>query len=223
MGLSSSKTKTSTKPVYSAQLEGAANNVTGAYNAQAPKITNITDSMAELVPGIVKQYTMGDPNVNAAKGYNADVLSGKYLNGSPQLDALVNQTNNDVRNGLSASLGTRGLTGGSAFGDIITRGLAQNETGLRYTDYNNQMTRMDNAAAQAPGLAAAGYLPLTAIQSILQSQMTPIQAASGAGSAVGGLLGQYTNSTQTLTPSLGMLIAQIAGNAASAWGSGGFK
>lgn len=221
MGLSSSKTTSTNKPVYSAQLEGAAGNINNAYTAQAPKITGITDQLSGLVPDLVKRYQAGDPSINAAQNYNTDILSGKYLEaGNPYLQSQIDQTNAGVRNGLSASLGTRGLTGGSAFGDIITRNLAQNESNLRYADYNNERTRMGQAASQAPSLSAASYLPLSAIQDILQAQQAPVQAASGAGAGVGGLLGQYATTTQKSSPSLGMLIANLAGKAASAYAGG---
>ncbi|MGJ3625952.1 hypothetical protein AB5I41_01445 [Sphingomonas sp. MMS24-JH45] len=49
----------------------------------------------------------------------------------------------------------------------------------------------------------------------------PIQAAAGAGSAIGGLLGQYGTTTTKSSPSLGAIIAQLAGNAASAYAMGG--
>ncbi|MGV0964195.1 MAG: hypothetical protein ACOYBT_09925 [Polynucleobacter sp.] len=221
MGLSSSKSTSTTKPVYSAQIEGAANNVNAAYGAQSPKISAITDALGGLAPNLVGRFTNGDSGVNAAKSYDTDVLSGKYLHGSPELDAIVSQTNDSTRNGLAASLGTRGLTGGSAFGDIITRALAQNETGLRYQDYGAERSRMDAASGRAPGLAAAGYLPIQSLLEIAQAQQLPVQAAAGAGSSIGGLLGQYGTTTQKTSPSLGAIIAQLAGNAAQAYAMGG--
>lgn len=222
MGLSSSKTKTTSKPVYSAQVEGAAANVNNAYTQQAGKITGVTDQLATLVPGLINQYNAGgDANTIAASKYNNDVLSGKYLDaGNPYLEQQVATTNANTRNGLAASLGTRGLTGGSAFADIITRGLAENESGLRYTDYNNERQRMGQAASLAPGLSASSQLPIQSLLAIAQAQQMPVQAAAGAGGAIGGLLGQYTNTTQKSSPSLGAIIAQIAGNAAQAYAGG---
>ena len=217
MGLSSSKQKSTNKPVYDSQITGAANNISATNAAQQPKITGITDQLGGLVPSLIDTYQNGDSNVNAAKGYNADVLSGKYLNSNPYLQSVIDASNADVRNGVTASLGTRGLTGGSAMADIVSRNLANNEDQLRYTDYNNQLGRMDTAAGQAPGLAAAGYLPISAIESIAQDQQLPVQTATGAGAGIGGLLGQYQNQTTKSSPSLGMLLASIAGNAASAW------
>lgn len=216
-----SKSKTSTKPVYSAQVEGAASNISDAYNAAQPGIASTANSLASAVPGLMAQYQAGDPGVKSAQAYNTDVTSGKYLSaGNPYLQAQIDQTNDGVRNGLAASLGTRGLTGGSAFGDIITSNLAKNENNLRFQDYTAERNRMDQAASAAGGISAGQYAPLGVIQGILESQQAPVRAAAGAGSAVGGLLGQYTNGTTTQSGSIGQLIAQMAGNAASAYAGG---
>ena len=209
MGVSSKSSKSSTKPVYAPQIENSAATVTNAYNAAAPGISATTNALSGLVPDLVKQYQQGSPNVQAAQSYNTDVLNGKYLDaGNPYLQAQIDATGSDVRNGLTASLGTRGLTGGSAFGDIITRNLANNATNLRYTDYSNERGRMDTAAGQAAGISAAQYQPISAIQSILQSQLTPLQAAQTQAAGIGGLLGQYTNQKQTYNPSLMDSISQ---------------
>lgn len=218
MGLSSSKKTQTTKPIYSAQVEGAANNVTNSYNAQAPKITGISDSLGGLVPGLVEQYTKGDPNLNAAKGYNLDVLNGKYLSGNPHLDSIVEQTGNDVRNQSSAALGTRGLTGGSSFADIISRNVADASGKLRYNDYNTERSRMDSAVGAAAGLTGASQIPLASILQILEAQKAPVQTAAGAGGAVGGLLGQYTNTQQKSSPSLMESIGQALNIAKAAGG-----
>lgn len=221
MGLSSSKSSSKTVPVYSSQIEGAANNVNAAYSAQSPKISAITDQLGGLVPGLVERYTQGDPNVNAASGYNADVLSGKYLDaGNPYLQQQIDNTGNDVRNGLAASLGTRGLTGGSAFSDIISRNLANNSATLRFNDYNTERSRMDQAASQAGGIAAAKFLPISAISDIAGAQQMPLQAAAGNAASIGGLVGQYTNQTTKSSPSLASIIANMAANAAKAYAGG---
>jgi len=216
-----SKSKSSVKPVYGAQIEGAAGNISNAYAQAQPGITATANSLGSAVPGLMEQYNNGNPGVKSAMQYNQDVTSGKYLDaGNPYLQGQIDQTNAGVRNGLSASLGTRGLTGGSAFGDIITSNLAKNENNLRYTDYNNERNRMDGAASAAAGISAGQYQPLSIIQSILESQQAPVRAATGAGAGIGGLLGSYTNTKQTSSPSIAQLLAQAAGNAASAYAGG---
>lgn len=225
MGLSGSKQTSKTTPVYSAQIEGAANNVNNAYSTQAPKISAVTDALGGLVPGLIDKYTNGDTGVNAAKAYDADVLGGKYLSaGNPFLDSIVNKTANTARNEAAGALGTRGLTGGSAFADIISRSVADASNTLRYNDYNTERGRMDAASGRAGSLAAAEQLPIATLLEIAQAQQLPVQTAAGAGSSIGGLLGQYTNNVQkTSGPSLGALIAQLGGSALSAWAGGGFK
>jgi hypothetical protein len=219
-----SKSRSKTTPVYGQQIEGAANTVSATYGNQLPKVTGITDQLGAQVPGLVDRYVTGDPNVKAAQGYNADVLSGRYLDaGNPQMQRMVDMTNDSVRNGVSASLGTRGLSGGSSHSDLVARALADNETKLRYGDYSSERSRMDQAASQAPALASAQYQPLSIIEAIAQAQLMPAQGASGLSSSIGGLLGQYSNTKQTSSPSIAALIAQAAGNAASGWAQGGFK
>lgn len=194
MGLSSSKSKSSTKPIYAPQIEGAASTVSNAYNQQAPYIDKATQAINTLIPSLTDAAQKGIGVNNAASGYNTDVLNGKYLDaGNPYLQDIINQSNNDTRNQLEASLGSRGLTGTSNYADIISKNLANNEANLRYTNYANERNAMATAAGQAAGNAATSLGSLTGAA---QAQTLPISAASGYGSTIGGLLGSYTNQTQ---------------------------
>lgn len=198
-----SKSKSSTKPIYSQQLEGAANLVNSTAASAIPKMTAVTDSMGQFAPGLAEQFRVGDPGVNAARTYNTDVLSGRYLNaGNPWLDQMVSMTGNHTRNGVQAALGTRGLTGGSDYAGIIAKALADNEIGLRYGNYNTERGRMDTAAGMAPALSAAQYQPLQAMSDIARVQGMPMQAANDVGSTISNVLGRYTNTVQTQSPGL---------------------
>jgi hypothetical protein len=194
MGLSGSKKKTTTTPVYDKQLTGAANTVSKAYNQQAPYIGKATQAINSLIPSLTDSARQGIGVSNAAAQYNTDVLDGRYLGeDNPYLQQMIDQTGNDVRNQYEASLGTRGLTGGSSYADIISRNLANNATNLRYNDYDLERGRMAAAAGQAPGMASSS---LGNLAGAAQAQTLPISAASGYGSTIGGLLGSYTNSTE---------------------------
>ena len=207
---SSKKTQT-TKPIYSSQIEGAANTAQNAYNQNAGALQNIGSQFQGIIPDLISKYQAGDPTVGAANSYTQDVLSGKYLNSNPELENIIAQSNSDTRNGLESSLGTRGLTGGSAYADIISRNLAANDSNLRYTDYNNQLSRMDQAAANAAGISAAQYQPLAAAEAAAQGATLPITAAGQNAATIGGLLGQYTNTTQKSNPGLFGSIGQGLG------------
>lgn len=210
------KSKSSTKPIYSKEVEGAAGDITSAYRAAQPGLQAGADKFGGIVSSVLDRYNAGDPNITAARGYNADVLGGKYLDaGNPYLQDMIDQTGNDVRNGIAASLGTRGLTGGSDYAGIISRELAKNSAGLRYNDYGAERDRMGQAVSQVPGLIAAENGILDPAFQAYDAQQAPLRAAIGAGSGVGGLLGQYTKTKQK--GSLGAALLQAAGNAAAAY------
>lgn len=217
MGLSSSKTKT--KPIYSAQIEGAANKVSGAYDQQAPKLTAITDSIASLAPTLADTFRNGDPNLNAAKSYDRGLLEGSWDGGGPLLQNIIDSSLNDSRNQTTAALGLRGLTAGSTAADIVSRNAATIGDNLRYTDLNNYRSRQEAAAGRAGMLASAGYLPLQALLDTAQAQSLPLQAANAMGSGIGGLLGQYTQTKQS--GNIGQLLAGLAGSALGAFAGGG--
>lgn len=214
------KSKSKTRPIYSKEVEGAAGNITSAYNQAAPGLQAGADKFGGIMDSVLAKYQQGDPNITAARGYNADVLGGKYLDaGNPYLQQMIDQTGNDVSNGVTASLGTRGLTGGSAHSGIVGRELAKNSTALRYGDYSAERDRMGQASAQVPGLIAAENGLLDPAFAAYDAMQAPVRAAVGAGQGVGGLLGSYTKTTQK--GSLAGLLAQMAGNAAQAYAGGG--
>lgn len=216
------KKKTTTKPVYEQQILGANDKLTSAYNQALPGLQQGATDFSKLRSDLMARYNAGDPALEGARSHYTDVLSGKYLNeGNPYLQQMIDMTGNDVQNGVSASLGTRGLTGGSDYAGIIARELAKNSTGLRYNDYNTQSNRMDNAASSVGSLYNAENAALSPIFQAYQAQTAPLLAANDYAQGVGSLLGNYTNTTQK--NGLGGMLAGIAGSALGSWASGGFK
>jgi hypothetical protein len=130
---------------------------------------------------------------------------------NPYLQAMIDRTNNSVRNQQQAMLGRRGLAGGSDYANIISRALASNETGLRFEDYNQAMNRRMQAAGMAPGISQAGFLPLQmATQAGTAGAMLPSQLAAMQGAGMGGLLGQYQDVRGTQRQS-GMGLGEMIG------------
>lgn len=213
------KSKTKTKPIFEAEIKGAAGNITNAYNQAAPGLQAGADKFGSVMNSVLDRYQAGDPNITAARGYNADVLAGKYLDGNPHLEAMIGQQGNDIANNISAGMGTRGQTGGSAQAGILSRELGKNALGLRYQDYGAERDRMGQAVSQVPGLIAAENGILDPAFAAYEAMQAPVRAAVGAGQGVGGLLGQYTSTSQK--GSLAGLLAQLAGNAAQAYAGGG--
>jgi hypothetical protein len=217
MGISSGSQKN--KPIYNKEIEGAAGALSSTYNTQAPKIAGYADAVGSVVPDILSRFRAGDPAITAAKGYVTSTLGADSAN-NPFLDDMVGITNDNVRNQLQAKMGTRGTTGGSAYYDMIGRALAENETGLRYTDYDMTEQRKAQAAGMAPGLVAGEYLPLDAAMGAgaFASQL-PLDAAAQYAAGTGGLLGQYQK-VKTKSP-WGPALVQGISNAAAAYAGGG--
>lgn len=218
MGISSSKQ--TNKPVYNKQIEGAGGSLTSAYDQTMPKIQGMSDTLAGLMPGLVQKYNEGDAGVNAARNYNVDTLSGRYLDqGNPHLQSMIDQSGDDTRNQAQAALGARGLTGGSSYADIISRNVGKNSLAMRYQDYDQERARMATAAGQSPGLAAADQIPIASMLGIADTASDPLQAAVGYAGGLGGLLGQYqkVKSKQAWGP----IAAQALSNMAAAFAGGG--
>lgn len=217
----SKKSKSTVEPSKFAKpyITQGANALNDAYGANSGQIQNATNSVVGLLPDMINKYQEGDAGVNAARGYNVDVLAGKYLNSNPWFDQVVNASNDDIRNQSQAALSLKGLTGGSDYANIISKNVGRNTAGMRSANYDNERSRMATAAGQAPGLASADVFRIAPMLAMLEASQTPIQAAAGYAGGLGGLLGGYTNSTQKKSP--WEYIAQAAGNAASAFAGGG--
>lgn len=216
----SKKSKSTSRPAaeYAPYIMGGANALQGAYDTNAPAIQSATNSVTGLLPSMLEKYQQGNPAVNAATSYNADVLSGRYLGGNPELDNVVSRSVNDTVNAGQAALGLRGLTGGSSYADILSRNAGRVASDLRYGDYNQERARMATAAGQAPGIASADAIQVAPMLATLDASQTPLRAAAGYSSGLAGLLGPYQN--QTIRKSPWDYIMQAAGNAAAAYAGG---
>ena len=201
MGSKKQKTTSTQKttPVYAGRLEGAANSLDSTYDNRAPKIGEFSDNMLGVSNDLLGKYYAGDPAVGAANDWVTNTLGADSAS-NPYLDDMVGMSNDNVRNQMQAQMGTRGLTGSSDYYGLISKGLAENETGLRYNDYNNREQMKLQAAGMAPGISAAQYQPLAAAMEAGQTgAMLPLQAELARAAGVGGLLGPYTNSSGTST------------------------
>lgn len=218
-----SKSKSTNKPVYSAAIEGAAGDLTNAYRQAQPGLQAGADQFAGIREGILSRFNSPDNPLNAARTHYGNVLSGRYLEGNPELDNVVGRVGDDIRNQVGAAIGTRGQTGGSAHSGIVGREVGRATSDLRYQDWANQLARMDNAASSVGSLGQADSAMLDPAIRAYQAQTAPMLAASDYAGGIGGLLGQYQNSTTTQKGSLGGLLAGLGGSALSGWASGGFK
>ena len=213
MGLSSSTTKVEPWKQAQAPIMAANSAVAGTYGANAGKIQGYADQIGGLIPSMVAKYQQGDQGINAARDWMTNTLQGNGTN--PNLQAMIDQSGNDMARSINANIGTRGLTGGSVQQHILGKELSNNAMGLRYNDWNNGQQRQMQAAGMAPGLAAADTIQIAPLMAAAQAAGgLPMDAAAQYAGATGGLLGQYTTTKQS-TP-WGPVVAQMLSNGAQA-------
>ena len=222
MGKRRTTTTQTNKPIYSAEIGGAARNIADAYSGSRGAVDAVSNNLGRVSQSLFDRYNAGgDPATQAASQYITNTLqAGSGSN--PYLQRMIDDTSDSVRRRIQTQLGTRGGIGGSAERDIVSGNLADSELALRYQDFNNAEARRMQAAGMAPGIAQAGYLPLQmATQAGTAGAMLPSQLAALQGAGIGGLLGQYQDVRGRTTQSGGML-GSLLGSALSGWASGGF-
>lgn len=192
----------------------AANETQSVYNDAQPGLQNITGQVQGMLPGIQAKYEAGNPVLNAASGYDVNLLGRDPYAGSSQLNNLINSTGQHVMDQTNANFGSRGSFGGTAHTEAVARALADNENGLRYQDAQNVMGMQQQASAGAPQKAAADYL---GISPLLQAAQLGAQLPYTGTTALSGSLSELFNGGKTVTQpdTLGSLM-KGAGSAASA-------
>lgn len=211
----SSKTKSTNEPsAYSkAYITPAANAVQNAYQANAGNIQNASNGLWAQIPGLMDKAFTPSAAVTAGQQNLADVLGGKYLNGSPYLQGIIDDTSRNVTNQVQSAFGAAGRTGSGANNALLSRELASAENGLRYNNYNAERQAQMQALGLLPSVESAQYAGLNPLLSTIQAAAgIPQQAAGNYAGSVGGLLGQYNTQTQTQTPGLGSQFSQLLSN-----------
>lgn len=103
------------------------------------------DTYGRLAPG-AEQGIMG------AQGLVNDTLAGRYLQGNPYLDGMINQTKENVANDVLSRYSSAGRYG-SAYGmGELTRQLANAENNARFQNYAMERGYQNNAIGQAQNL-----------------------------------------------------------------------
>ena len=213
---STSTSKSSTK--YGKQalphINAATDAVSGAYTRAQPDIANVTDALRTSFDN----YSVTNPNMDAANGYVGDVLGGKYLNGNPYLTQMIADTGDSVADRINALFSRNGQTGSSRQIGELGKQLATAENNLRYADYGAERDRMASAVGQAAGLNSANNENL-ATEAKLGANLVglPLDAAAQYAQTMGGLWGNILD-TKGMQKNSGSVLGGI-GSALSAAGS----
>lgn len=203
--------------------QNAANTATGVYNANAGNTQAMANTVTGMIPNLVAKYGAKDPAMTAAQGYTGDVLAGKYLNGNPHLQGIIDSTNSDVTNGVNSQFSLAGRYGSGGHTGVLAKELAEAENSLRYGDYSAQQGRMDQAAALAPQLLSAQSGADTAnIQAILQAAGIGAELPFTGLDTYSSALANLFNGGKQKQGTLGPIMAGIGGGLSAAASGGAF-
>lgn len=147
------------------------------------------------------------PGLLAASNFYGDTLAGKYLDGNPHLQGVIDSSNRDITDAVNSNF--MGRFGSGYHTNALVRGLGENENRLRYGDYAQERAYQNDAGRNIAGIATTA----TAL---------PMLPAQGYADGIAGLLGRYLTSTgqSKTTQSSGLLgslakAAQIAATVGS--------
>lgn len=219
----SGRTKTTTGPSKAAlpHLNAATAALEGGYDQSSALASKATGILSDNIGNVLGQ-TLNNPNLAAAGNYNQQVLNGDFLDSNPFFDEMVANSNSNVANKVNGSIGTRGLTGGSAQTQLLASELAKNETGLRSNQYNTERGYQQAAVGNAAGLSSAGNQNINTLLAYLTG--TAQLPSSVAGQYAGGINSLWGDSkTTTQSQGLASTLTGLAGAGLSGWATGGFK
>lgn len=168
----------------------------------------INDAAATLRPSydqsqaLMQQYL---PQTQKGVDFYSDTMEGKYLDGNPHMEGLINDTNQSVADSVNSQFS--GARFGSGYhARALADQIGRNETGIRFGQYNTERGYQNDAALRRQGL-------------IESTVGMPQQAAGGYANNINSLLGRYATSnstgTNTTNPGLAGLIGSGMQSAAT--------
>lgn len=214
------KSKSSTKPIYKAEIGAAASALSSDYNANKQGTADIANSITSRLPDLANKAFGPSSLLTSAQGYAQDTIGGKYLQNNPYVDQMAGNARSAAADDVQSYFGKLGRTGSGANMESFARGVNEADLNFRGGIYNQERGMQQQAAGMAPALNAADYDGIgTYLQAAGVGAELPYLASQKYAQGVGGLLGGYTKSTQT-SP-LGLPLIGAAGSIASAFAGRG--
>lgn len=179
------------------------------------QVAPLTDQQRAGVEMMQTRAAAGSPVMTQANNLLGQTLGGNFLQGNPYLDAISNQTNQQVTSQVNRMFGNNANAWGSSpHQQVLARELSDAQNRLRYQNYGDERQRQMQSMLFAPQAAAADYADANAMLQaggVLQGQNQNIANANynefmraqewpfkGLG-AFGSALGFNPGSTSTVT------------------------
>jgi hypothetical protein len=181
MGLFSKKPDTVTTQVdtqpweeQAPHLEFGMDEAKKLYKAPGPKyfpgstVTPFSSEQLEAQGRTLDRARSGSPLIGTAKDYAMDVVGGKFLDaGNPHLDNVYKNIESKVMPSLKSTFMNSGRYGpNAAFADTGARALGESFAPFAFQNYENERTRMGEAADDLVPLADHDYFDTGMIDTV---------------------------------------------------------
>lgn len=207
----------------------ALDEITNVYNANKENLDLQADQARNFAGQLQGNYASAGNAGGAANKFYGGVMNGKYLEGNPYLENIIDASTADITDSVNSQFTLGGRYGSGAHTGVLGDKLGEMEAMLRYGNYNNEMDRMMQAAqgsisadqAKAQAQAAAGQQALAG-QS-LAAEM-PYTGSQSLAQALNALFagGTSDSASKTVEKSGGGGLLGAAGGALGAAGSLGW-
>jgi hypothetical protein len=128
----------------------AAGQVANTFNQNQPALQDLTNQQRQqVVDPLINQFQNTQGPANQASGYYSDVLNGKYLNGNPYMGQVQANTNRGIADQVNSQFEDAGRYGSDAYAGTLARETGAADANLNYSNYNDEMNRMGQAAGGA--------------------------------------------------------------------------
>lgn len=186
-GKTSTQTSTQTNDPWSEQkpyLQDVMKQAQTQFNSSGPSyypkstVAGFNPQQEQAFSMTANRAMNGNANMNAASGYNKDVINGQYMQ-NPNNDAVFRNISSHVTPQVNAQFSQAGRYGSDAHTGTMTQELTNAYAPYAAQQYEQGMQRRDNAAQMAPTFAANDYIDAAALGDVGQQRQDLAQQEIG--------------------------------------------
>ncbi len=213
MGLSSSKTTTGPSKQAMPYLQAGSSALQSVYDANKGNVAEIGSDLMGQYRRFSDSVT-NNPTLGAARRFTADTINSDPAS-NPQLDNIINTSNNDIMDRINAIFSRAGQTRSSRQIGEVAKQLSANESGLRYNDWNAGQDRKAQAVQQAIAMGGLDNQTSAALAALAEgAATTPYIGAQILSQGLGNLWGNSTTTKQS--GGIGQMLLNAAATAGAA-------
>lgn len=207
----------SSNPAFAPAALQAVGNVNQVYSKAQPGLDLLTERLNDsIIPGLQAKSGVSSGVARQGMGFHSDVLSGKYMNGNPWINAILAQTRENIGNSVGGHFSATGRYGSGANQAVMAKQMANAENALRYQNYGDEMNRMGQAASAGQQASLTDMASL--LQALGQGAEMPYIGSNNLANSLGALFngGTSTSTEKGQSPIWGAIGSGIGAAAALA-------